>query len=127
MSVSPVITRDALIRAYGVDCLVEEGKILFIGCSIDDWPVDDSTYFSSTDFHTRQNTTYDDTTMESDVSQSQTKKAVDLEKQPWKRPANWFRNRMVVKDFKRSDEQRCLTCFFYILSMPRSNHSSILI
>ena len=125
MSVSPVVTRDALIRAYGVDCLVEEGKILFIGCSIDDWPVDDSTYFSSTDFHTRQNTTYDDTTMESDVSQSQTKKAVDLEKQPWKRPANWFRNRMVVKDFKRLDEQRCLTCFFHILSMPRSLNSSI--
>lgn len=112
MSVPPVVTRDALIRAYGVDCLVEEGKILFIGSSIDDWPVDDSTSLSSTDSHTGQNINYDGTTIESDTSQTQTNKAVDLEKQPWKRPANWFHNRMVVKDFKRLDEHRLLCCFF---------------
>ena len=33
----PPIQRDTLIHAYGVDCLMEDGKILLLGSSVDDW------------------------------------------------------------------------------------------
>ena len=33
----PPISRDALIHAYGVDCLQESGRILLLGNSVDDW------------------------------------------------------------------------------------------
>ena len=33
----PPISRDCLLRAYGADCLHEEGKVVLIGSSIDNW------------------------------------------------------------------------------------------
>lgn len=104
MSVPPMVTRDALVRAYGVDCLMEDGKILFIGSSIEDWPAAKSPLSSSTDSDIGHSTTDDNTGGEPAVSRSSIKSSVDLAKQPWKKPSSWFHDRMVVKDFKRSVE-----------------------
>ena len=38
----PPIKRDTLMHAHGVDCLMEHGKILLLGGSIDDWVVPSS-------------------------------------------------------------------------------------
>lgn len=104
----PPLTRDALIRAYGVDCLFEEGKILLIGNSIDDWP-GDSKVASDPIVTPKDDTSEsnDVTNDHDDVKGTRTAAAVgkvtteDLKDMPWRRPKGWFTDRMIVKDFKR--------------------------
>ena len=104
----PPLSRDALIRAYGVDCLFEEGKILLIGNSIDDWPGDSKV--GSEPIITSMDTTSGFADILDDHNDStKTKKtmapgkgiAEDLKDMPWKKPKGWFTDRMIVKDFKR--------------------------
>ena len=103
----PPLTRDALIRAYGVDCLFEEGKILLIGNSIDDWPGDSKV--ASDPIVTPENKTGESNDITNDHDEViGTKKATvgkvtteDLKDMPWRRPKGWFTDRMIVKDFKR--------------------------
>jgi hypothetical protein len=101
LSVSlPPISRDALLRAYGVDCILEEGKILIIGGSIDDWilPSTDGDDAHSNDSDSRippypsDSTIYDPVTSKASVP--------DLQKTPWKKVPGWFHDRMLIKDFK---------------------------
>jgi hypothetical protein len=96
----PPITRDALLRAYGVDCMAEEGKILLIGGSIDDW------ILQSTDKDSTQDTDSglriplypsDSTIRDPETSPVS---IPDLQKTPWKKPPGWFHDRMIIKDFK---------------------------
>jgi hypothetical protein len=96
----PPISRDALLRAYGVDCIIEEGKILIIGGSIDDWilPSTDEDDAHSNDSDSRippypsDSTVCDPVTSEDSVP--------DLQKTPWKKARGWFHDRMLIKDFK---------------------------
>ena len=107
----PPLTRDALIRAYGVDCLFEEGKILLIGSSIDDWPGDSKVSFEPII------TSFDKSSKSNGIPGDQdenikTKKASapamgnveDLKDMPWRKPKGWFSDRLIVKDFKRSKQ-----------------------
>ena len=112
----PPLARNALLHAYGVDCLYEESKILLIGSSIDDWPGDTpvTTQPSSTpmfrsnaseDTSDNQEEDEDANTKKPSISTSTSKsgKATqeELKNMPWKRPKTWFTDRMIIKDFKR--------------------------
>lgn len=104
----PPLTRDALIRAYGVDCLFEEGKILLIGNSIDDWP-GDSKVASDPIVTLKDNTGESNNVTNGHEEVNGTKKSAavgkattdDLKDMPWRKPKGWFTDRMIVKDFKR--------------------------
>jgi hypothetical protein len=96
----PPITRDALIRAYGVDCMTEEGKILIIGGSIDDWILQSTDRDSTKDtdsglripLYPSNSTISDPETLPDSIP--------DLQKTPWKQPPGWFHDRMIIKDFQ---------------------------
>lgn len=110
----PPLARNALLHAYGVDCLFEESKILLIGSSIDDWPGDTpvTTLPTSTpmfksnasgDTADDQDEDEDTSTQKPFTSTSTSGKATqeELKNMPWKRPKTWFTDRMIIKDFKR--------------------------
>lgn len=100
----PPLTRDALIRAYGVDCLFEEGKILLIGNSIDDWPGDSkvaSDPIVSIKDKTSECNDHDEVIGTKKAAAVGKVTTEDLKDMPWRRPKGWFTDRMIVKDFKR--------------------------
>lgn len=103
----PPISRDALLRAYGVDCIMEEMKILIIGGSIDDWilPSTDGENAHSNDSDSRIPPYPSDSTICDPVtpkaSEPDLQKTVpDLQETPWKKVPGWFHDRMLIKDFK---------------------------
>lgn len=85
-----------------MDCLFEEGKILLIGSSIDDWPTDaeassDPTLLTS---HI-DGSAVSNAAIEGNKPSSSEKRAVDLAEAPWRKAPTYFHNRMIIKDFKR--------------------------
>ena len=110
----PPLARNALLHAYGVDCLFEESKILLIGSSIDDWPGDTPVTTQPTSTPKFKSSGSEDTVNEQDEDEdTNTKKPSsststsgkatqeELKNMPWKRPKTWFTDRMIIKDFKR--------------------------
>ena len=51
----PPLSRDTLLRAYAGDCLQEEGKVVIIGSSIDNWENHDIPFKEEGWFHKRMN------------------------------------------------------------------------
>lgn len=85
-----------------MDCLFEEGKILLIGSSIDDWPTDaeissDPTLLAQ---HIDGSAVLN-AACEGDKPSASEKRAVDLTNAPWRKAPTYFHNRMIIKDFKR--------------------------
>jgi hypothetical protein len=119
----PPLSRDSLIRAYGVDCLQEHGKVLLLGASVDDWPVPgdgvgDGDGGTSSESGSGRSTSSSGKqpasvfniqrlmggggsgsgsgkTSASSSSSSATDTAA-----PWRKPSGWFTDRMVVKRFR---------------------------
>lgn len=101
----PPLSRDALLHAYGVDCLIEEGKIIIIGTSIDDWPDSKIVIPTSNVEDSEENLKNTGTAATSEDSSEKRKSAASDAKNekivPWRRPKGWFQDRMVIKHFKR--------------------------
>lgn len=101
----PPLSRDALLRAYGVDCLIEEGKIIIIGTSIHDWP-DSTTVTHGSDVAPateKIHNTSNSAAALNDGGEKRNSAASDAKNFPWRKPKGWFQDRMIIKDFKRYD------------------------
>jgi len=116
----PPLSRDSLIRAYGVDCLQEHGKVLLLGASVDDWPVPgdgDGDGGTSSESGSGRSTSSSGKQPASvfniqrlmggggsgsgsgKTSASSSSSATDTAA-PWRKPSGWFTDRMVVKRFR---------------------------
>jgi hypothetical protein len=85
-----------------VDCLFEEGKILLIGSSIDDWPTDDEASSVPTLLASYiDGSAASSAASEENKPSTSEKRAVDLAHAPWRKAPTYFHNRMIIKDFKR--------------------------
>jgi hypothetical protein len=85
-----------------VDCLFEEGKILLIGSSIDDWPTDaEASSDPSLLASYIDGSAINNAASEENNPSTSEKRAVDLADAPWRKAPTYFHNRMIIKDFKR--------------------------
>ena len=99
----PPLSRDALLHAYGVDCLTEEGKIIIIGTSIEDWPDSKTVIPAPNVTNPGENNLKNSGTADSQKGASEKRKsaASDAKNVPWRRTKGWFQDRMVINHFKR--------------------------
>lgn len=85
--------------------MFEEGKILLIGRSIDDWPTDAEVSFDPTLLSKSiEGSGVLNTVNEEKKPSVSDKRDADVANAPWRKAPTYFHNRMIIKDFKRCDE-----------------------